>query len=122
MKINPTLLEITITLILCLTIYVWLRYGKKLKRLWKEWRKHRRGPRQLHPKEPGDCSVCVGGIHWLTRKLKQDVVPWSEHKSSRGRKKEIDTHGHGCLNPRCDYFGLVLSASILLGRRENRWA
>jgi IS1 family transposase len=89
---------------------VWLRYGKKLKRWWKEWRKKRRGPRQLHPKEPADCPDCARGIHWLTRKPKRDVVPWSERKSRRGRKKQIDTHGHACLNPRCDYFGIIDAA------------
>jgi len=31
------------------------------------------------------------------------VVPYAQRKSSRGRKKNIDTRGQVCPNPDCDY-------------------
>jgi transposase-like protein len=36
----------------------------------------------------------------------REVIPWSEIKSPRGRKKEIDTEGHACPNRECDYFDI----------------
>jgi hypothetical protein len=33
--------------------------------------------------------------------------PWSQCKSTRGRKKTVDTHGYACPQPGCDYFGIT---------------
>jgi len=38
------------------------------------------------------------------------VVPYSQLKSRRGRKKTIDTHGHAGPNPNCDYHRITDSA------------
>ena len=105
MKINLTFLEVLL-FVLCLSLTViWLKYGKRLKRWWKEWRKQYRGPRQLRPREPGDCPECARGYHRLPRRPRQDVVPWSEIKDPRGRKKQVDTTGYACLHIWCKYFG-----------------
>jgi len=36
---------------------------------------------------------------------KPGVLPWSERKSSRGKRKTICTAGYACPRPDCDYFG-----------------
>ena len=110
MKINLTFLE-TLLFVLCLVLtMLWVKYGKKLKRWWKEWRKQRRGPQQLRPRAPGDCPECARGHHRLPRRPRRKVVPWSEVKSPRGRKKQTDTSGFACLNIWCKYFGITDSA------------
>ena len=34
-------------------------------------------------------------------------MPWSQRKSTRGRKKTVDTHGFACPQPGCEYFGIT---------------
>jgi IS1 family transposase/transposase-like protein len=34
-------------------------------------------------------------------------LPWPDRKSRRGRPKVVDTGGHACLNPSCDYFAIA---------------
>ena len=86
MKINLTVLEIIILLVFCLLTYVWAKYGKRIKKWWEELHKRRRGPQQRRPRSPEACPECAKGIHWLPRQLWPEVIPWSEVKSSRGRK------------------------------------
>jgi len=53
MRINPTLLEVVLLIIISCSIYVWVKYEKKLVRWWKAlWKRHR-GPQRLRPREPG---------------------------------------------------------------------
>jgi hypothetical protein len=62
MKFNPTQLEIAFLLVVSLAIYLWTKYGKCIERWLKELRKRRRGPRQLRPRELGDCPLCSARI------------------------------------------------------------
>ena len=36
MKLNPTLLEITLAFLVSLSVYLWVKYGKRVTRWWKE--------------------------------------------------------------------------------------
>lgn len=105
MKINLTFLELLLLIVVSFSIYIWTRYGKKIKQWWKDLRKQRRGPGQLRPRKPEDCPQCARGYHRLPRRPRREVRPWSEVKDPRGAKKQIDTSGYACLNIWCDYFG-----------------
>jgi hypothetical protein len=107
MKLNPTFLEILLLLAITTTVYIWVRYGKKIARWWKELHKRHRGPQHLRPREPADCPACAIGLHPLPRRPRHDVVPWSEFRSPRGRKKQVETRGYACLNIWCHYFGVT---------------
>jgi hypothetical protein len=63
MKLNPTFPEIILTLLFGLAFYIWVKYGKRIRRWWKDLHKRYRRPRQLKPREPGDCPLCARGIH-----------------------------------------------------------
>ncbi len=75
-------------------------------------------------REPSNCPACAIGFHPLPRRPRRDVVPWSEVKSSRGRKKQVDTCGYACLNIWCHYFGVTdptIHALVSDGwRRKNK--
>lgn len=107
MKINPTLLEITLLLIVSLCVYAWARYGEKIKRWWKELRRRWRAAPQLTPRSPEACPLCARGYHRLPRRPRHDVVPWPAVKSSAGQKKRVDTTGYACTNRRCRYYGIT---------------
>jgi hypothetical protein len=107
MILNPTLLEITLAFLVSLSVYLWVKHGKRIKRWWQEMHIRHRRPRQLRPREPADCSQCATGVHWLPRHPRREVVPGLQVKSPRGRKKQVDTKGHACLNPLCAYFGIA---------------
>ncbi len=49
-------------------------------------------------------------IYLLLHGPKLSVLPWPERKSRRGRPKTIETSGHACLNPLCDYFAIAAPA------------
>jgi hypothetical protein len=104
MKFNPTPLEVALFIIFVGAVHLWARYGKRVRRWLKEWRKRRRGPRQLKPREPGDCPLCRARICWLHPRPRRHVVPWSEVKNQAGRPKTIDTTGYACFDPDCKYF------------------
>lgn len=61
---------------------------------------------KLRPRTPKSCAECQdeGG---LEIELLRDVRPWNAVRSRRGRKKRIDTEGHACWNPGCDYYGIT---------------
>lgn len=122
MKLNPTFFEIVLALLISLTIYVWVKHGKHLRRWWKELHKRHRRPRQLRPREPGDCPLCARGIHYLPKWPRREVTPWSQIRSPRGRKKTVDTAGYACLNPNCAYFGIADSSIHALVSNGNRGA
>ena len=123
MKFNPTFLEFLIFLLTCLSLYVWLKHGRRIHRWLQEYFRRRRGPRSLKPKSPEDCPLCTRDICFLPHRPKLEVIPWSERKSPRGRPKTIDTNGHACLNPLCDYFAVADSefhALVSNGRRGQQ--
>lgn len=64
-------------------------------------------PRKWKPKSPKDCPGCQSGIELAILKPNQDVIPYSQRKSTRGRSKRITTQGFACPNPDCDYFGVT---------------
>ena len=107
MKFNPTFLEFLIFLLTCLSLYVWLKHGRRIRRWLQDYFRRRRGPRTLKPKAPTDCPECCQEFSQLPLRPKPKVVPWTERKSPRGRPKIIDTSGHACLNPLCDYFAVA---------------
>lgn len=102
MKINPTFLEMVLLLIVSASIYIWVKYGKQIKR----WG-------QSGASSAGACDNSVRthrktarngerGYHRLPRRPRRD---WSEIKDPRGAKKQIDTTGYACLHIWCQYFG-----------------
>ncbi len=107
MKLNPTFLEIILALLIGLTVFIWVRYGKHIHHWWKALGKRHRRPRQLRPREPCDCPKCASGFHRLPKRPRRAVVPWPQVKSPRGRKKQVDTTGYACLNLLCAYFGIT---------------
>lgn len=111
MKFNPTPLEVVLFIFLVVAAHLWARCGKRIRRWLGEWRKRRRGPRQLKPREPGDCPLCRAHICWLHPRPSRYVVPWSEVKDRVGRPKTIDTAGYACFDPDCKYF-LITDPSI----------
>ena len=65
-------------------------------------------PRPLKPKTADDCPFCQADKDKQDNPLpEKSLKPWSEVKSSRGRKKTHSTQGYACPNLECNYFGIV---------------
>jgi hypothetical protein len=84
----------------------------------------RKTPRSLKSRTPHDCPVCgrphpmpIGG-----HVRKPGVLPRSERKSSRGKRKTICTAGYACPRPDCDYFGNTDSTFHALVGEDKRGA
>jgi len=83
--------------------------------IWK-WREPRgetkpevaktRERQKLRPRTPKSCAECQSESGLAIEPLRE-VRPWSEVKSPRGRKKQIDTEGRACWNAICDYYGIT---------------
>ena len=103
-------------LCLCMILTVW-----QFHRLWPIWiapipvsRSTRTPtPRPPKPGTPEMCPACRAAdapltlgecLHLLTRPA---PPPWSEVKGRGGRRKQIDSTGRYCPNPRCDYFAIT---------------
>lgn len=52
-----------------------------------------------------DCPLCRVPLVRLPRGAHPEIIPWSDVRSPRGRKKQIDTSHYACLNRDCHYFG-----------------
>jgi hypothetical protein len=50
-------------------------------------------PGKWKPKSPKDCPGCQSKIELAILKPNQDVIPYSQRKSIRGRSKRITTQG-----------------------------
>ena len=123
MKFNLTFLEIFVFSIVSFFIFIWTKYGRKIRRWLQDYFRRRRGPRNLKPKSPEDCPLCNRSICFLPHRSKPEVIPWSERKSRRGRPKIVDTSGHACLNLLCDYFAVAdpeIHALVSNGRRGKQ--
>ena len=123
MKINLTFLEFSIFLLICLVLYVWLKYGRRLRRWLEAYFRRRRGPRNLKPTGPEACPECQKRLSLLPLRSQVEVVPWKERKSPRGRPKSIDSNGYACLNPLCDYFAITdgeIHALVSNGQRGKQ--
>jgi hypothetical protein len=44
MKLNPTFLEITLTFLVSLSVYLWVKHGKRLVSWWQEMHTRHRRP------------------------------------------------------------------------------
>ena len=66
-------------------------------------------PRPLRPRSPDDCPACCTQTCQTgsANAPRPTSVPWSQRKSTRGRKKQLPTQGFACPNPLCAYFGIV---------------
>lgn len=64
----------------------------------------RPGPRPLRPRTADDCPQCRPTANAPAPGTNQAVIPYARLKSSRGRKKSIDTAGYACPHPDCRYF------------------
>ena len=93
-----------------LSIIIYLLYPR-LRRLVRGWRERWKDSRpvQWRPKSPHDCHQCCAGVT-LSVVKHRDVLPYSQIKSSRGRKKSVATDGYACPNPDCHYCGITDAA------------
>jgi IS1 family transposase/transposase-like protein len=106
----PKPLNLLIFLVLCF-LWIWLtrRPGHSGKTPEPPKPKQRR---RLRPRTPNDCAQCRAEADQEGEESRQrEVIPWSEVKSPRGRKKRIDTEGQACSSKGCDYRGIT-DASI----------
>jgi transposase-like protein len=97
---------------------LWQIFKESIKRLRKKPK--RRPPRKLKPRSPQDYPDCQSGVKLAVLKPKTDVIPYAQRKSTRGRTKQLETQGHACPNPKCDYFGVsdhLLHAVVGDGKR-----
>ena len=104
----PSGIRLEYLIIACL-VYALLRMVWKQRRwgLEKLWKKVKKGPpRWWCPKSSKDCPACQGGVSLSLPRIRRNVKPWSEVKSTRGRKKTIKTQGFACPNVDCAYFGI----------------
>jgi len=88
-----------------LMLSLWHIYKPKIKKLRPRLQLYR--PRKWKPKSPKDCPSCQSGIELAILKPHLNVIPYSQRKSTRGRRKRSATQGHACPNPACDYFGVT---------------
>jgi len=103
----------------CLVLRQWWQLNRRwVKAWWQQVKDHL--PITRHPKSPKDCPHCCRGVHLETASINQQVKPWSEVKSKRGRKKQYPTQGWACLNPACPYFGITADAIHALVRHTSR--
>jgi len=70
----------------------------------------RRGPRPLRPRTPDDCQHCREAASTPPAVVARSVVPYTQRKSGRGRKKTIDTRGYACPHRDCEYCEITDSA------------
>jgi IS1 family transposase len=84
---------------------LWQTFKDCIKKLRKQVK--RRLPRKLKPRSPKDCPDCQSGVKLAVLKPRTDVIPYAQRKSTRGRCKHLETQGHACPNPKCDYFGVI---------------
>jgi len=82
---------------------VWKHHHRRLRKLWEKVKAGH--PRHWRAKSPHDCPACEAGVKVAVRHGVREVVPWSEMKSRRGRKKRIETRGFACPNEACRYCG-----------------
>ncbi len=107
MKFNLTPLKITLFFCVCLAVYTWIKYGRRIRRWIQDYLHQRRGLRNLKAKSPEDCPQCNRDFSLLPYRPKLDLLPWPERKSHHGRPKVFDTSDRACISPLCDYFAIA---------------
>ena len=95
-----------VALVFCLVcwLWVWLRRKQGYAEHSEEVAKGK-VQRQLRPATPRDCPECRVQRERMVEKAA--VRPWKEVKSRRGKRKTVDTEGHACWNPACEYYGIT---------------
>jgi hypothetical protein len=88
-------LNLLVFLVLCFLRIWWIRRPDHSRKTPKPAKPKRR--RRLRPRTPNDCAQCRAETDQESKEPQRQVIPWSEVKSPRGRKKEIDTEG--CQEP-----------------------
>jgi transposase-like protein/IS1 family transposase len=122
MNFNLPPLEILVFLLLYFILFLWLKFGRRLRRWLRHYFRSFRKQRTLKPKAPDDCPTCTRGFTNLPFRPKPEVIPWSQVKSTRGRKKIFDTNGYCCVNFQCHYFAIAdaaIHALVSNGRRSK---
>jgi len=95
-----------IALLVCILAWmVWKHHYRRLRKLWEKVKAGR--PRHWRPKSPRDCPACQEGVSLVVHRVGEAVVPWSQVRSPRGRKKRVETAEYACPDPDCDYFGIT---------------
>ena len=97
---------VTAVLVCILVRMVWKHHDRRLRKLWEKVKAGR--PRRWRAKSPHDCLACQEArqcVSLTAVRVSQEVPPWSEIKSTRGRKKRVETRGFTCPRASCKYFG-----------------
>jgi len=63
-------------------------------------------PPPLQPRTPDDRAECQAAAEAQRSTSSTPVIPYTQLKSPRGRKKSIDTAGYACPCPDCRYFNI----------------
>ena len=107
MTFNLSPLEILVFLLIYILLFVWLKFDRRFRRWLRDHLHPYRKKRALKPKAPDDCPACTKGFTILPLRPQPEPPPWSQIKSTRGRKKTLDTNGFCCFNPLCTYFAIT---------------
>ena len=104
MPVIPQAEHVVIAVLACtLAWMVWKHHHLRLRKLWEKVKAGR--SRHWRAKSPHDCPACQADVRLAAHRVTREVVPWSEVKNTRGRKKRIETRGFACPDPDYDYFG-----------------
>jgi IS1 family transposase len=77
--------------------------------------------RKPKPASPHDCAFCCQQTTLYTTP-KRNVAPYSNRKSTRGRRKQVSTQGFACPNNQCHYFGITdqnIHALVAYGQHNH---
>jgi len=102
--------EVILVGVVCLLCIAWVARKKRLQeRRAQVVAAKAQVARALQPRTPEDCPECQEASQGAEEgnTVRPVVRPWSEVKSRRGRKREIDTEGHAGWNQTCVYYGIT---------------
>jgi IS1 family transposase/transposase-like protein len=94
----------SVMILVLMSLVLWQRHRRDLKRWWKQWRAKPKRPWTLRAREPNDCQACRIAAAEVGPERSQARRPWSEVKSRSGRPKVHDSSGQACMNPFCPYY------------------
>jgi transposase-like protein/IS1 family transposase len=101
----PTSTPETLLLLLLTVLFLfWLVERARMDQPAAPRKATRSGPRPLRPHTADDCHQCRQAANAPPPAVTKAVLPYTQLKSPRGRKKTIDTAGYGCPHPNCQYF------------------
>jgi hypothetical protein len=90
--------------VLLLLVLLWFQ-RRTLQRYFNHWwvTWSERHPRRWKSQSAHDWPHCQVGLSLQFVRSKRDLLPYSQRKSRRGRKKTIPTRGFACPIPACDH-------------------